>query len=679
MNFGFLAPFYLLGILGIGVPIILHLLHRRPQRIHDFPTLRFLLKKKMVADRQRNLKRLLILLFRTLAIAALVLAFAYPILKKLLPRQPLGRVVILDNSASMGIGGRWQQAILLAKRELLTTSGERVSVAFIDFARSPHIADFQALAEKGAMQVLGKTLPPSSDSTNPAEALRAAARLLMEQPFEKREVVLISDFAGDAWASDELRASLPKGITLRCAPLGLPPVEGNLAVTDVQTPRSLYGANEAVSVKARVHNYSSSPREMEVSLNWGQLEEPKSFTAPRVSQTVLLPALADLEVEFNFLTHNDRYLMGEVQLKDPTGAPEPFAADNSRSFVIPANKPLRIARLHAKAPADPAAEAPDVFLKTVFAPFFEKENRRFAWQDVAWTGGEPLKLTEQHADLVLADQGLTLNESQAAELATFVKGDGKLLLFLGGEDRFQDWEGKLLGGAVKLGRERHESGALRGETGALRFSRVRLEHPLLAPFAQPGGGNIFATEVRRWREFTLTADRGEALISTDNDAPLVALLPAERGQVMLWAFPPDRAWTDWPLQTTFLPFLYRFTELGAEETTGVKGNYLVGDPGQPVVEGKSGTGLGMAGEGKERTVHAVNLDPRESELNPVIGPELLPTLAISTTDAPAAAALALPNAPNPANDPSANWVLWLLAGMLIFSVGELLLANRTAT
>jgi hypothetical protein len=674
--FTFLAPLYLLGALGIAVPIILHLLHHRPQRIHDFPTLRFLLKKKMVADRQRNLKRWIILLLRSLAILALIAAFAYPILKKVVPKQPLGRVVVVDRSGSMWPEQRRMKARELAQRELLSDSNGRVATAFIAFGRDTMTWDFEKLAKDGVYQPLTWADTAIDEGTNPAEALRAAARLLMEHPFEKREIVLISDFAGESWAGEDLRGLLPKGVTLRLQPLGLPPIEGNLAVTDLQIPRSIYGAGEAVRIKARLHNYGASPREVTVAFRWTQLDEPKDFEEPVTKQTVTLAALADTETEFNFLTHNDRHITGFVEIESPTTLAkdvDAFPHDNARRFAILANEPLRVTRLAAKG----ASAENDLFLKTVFAPFFDKENRRFEWKE-QFTDAAELKLTEPRPDLVVLDQGLTLSPAQAEAVTKYVREGGKALFFLGAAERFQDWEKALIGNAVTLGRDRKASGKL---TAPTRFSRVRLDHALLAPFSEPGGGNIFATEIRRWREFTLAEGAGEQLISTEAGQPLVTLLPVEKGHAMLWAFPPAREWTDWPLQTTFLPFLYRYAELGGEDpAAGPKGNYLSNDPDIPIIDGSRGVGTGGGGLGKERSVFVVNLDPRESELNPVISPDMLPTLAAAPAEAPASELLpALERPKDPTEDPSTRWVLWLLAGMLLFSLGELFLANRTAT
>ena len=74
----FLQPFVLWGLLGVSIPIIIHLLNRRRFRTVKWGAMQFLLKATRESRGRKRLKHILILTMRALAIAALVFAVSRP-------------------------------------------------------------------------------------------------------------------------------------------------------------------------------------------------------------------------------------------------------------------------------------------------------------------------------------------------------------------------------------------------------------------------------------------------------------------------------------------------------------------------------------------------------------------------------------------------------------------------
>lgn len=95
-------PWFLVGLIAVGIPVIIHLLQlRRPQRLL-FTNTAFIREVELVTIRHRSVQHLLILLTRVLGVAALVLVFCRPFI----PAQQrsalsLGTDVLVDNSYSM--------------------------------------------------------------------------------------------------------------------------------------------------------------------------------------------------------------------------------------------------------------------------------------------------------------------------------------------------------------------------------------------------------------------------------------------------------------------------------------------------------------------------------------------------------------------------------------------------
>src|SRR5271165_5734279 len=117
----FLQPFILLGLPLMLVPVIIHLLNRLRHRPKPWAAMRFLVSATRSSVSQNRLRQFLILLFRVMAVAMLVLFLARPLaggwLGWALSPAPDAILILLDRSASMeakaGTTTKRQQALQL--------------------------------------------------------------------------------------------------------------------------------------------------------------------------------------------------------------------------------------------------------------------------------------------------------------------------------------------------------------------------------------------------------------------------------------------------------------------------------------------------------------------------------------------------------------------------------------
>ncbi|MGH7731747.1 MAG: BatA domain-containing protein, partial [Candidatus Eiseniibacteriota bacterium] len=77
----FLNPLFLFGLAAAAVPILIHLFTRKRPREMRFPSLEFLSEVNRSEIRRLRLRQWLLLLLRTLAVAALALAISRPALR----------------------------------------------------------------------------------------------------------------------------------------------------------------------------------------------------------------------------------------------------------------------------------------------------------------------------------------------------------------------------------------------------------------------------------------------------------------------------------------------------------------------------------------------------------------------------------------------------------------------
>ncbi|MGB7328236.1 MAG: BatA domain-containing protein [Rubripirellula sp.] len=182
-----LAPFFFAGALAVGLPILFHLIRRRPKSEVQFSSLMFLDPTPPRLTRRSRLDHLPLLIIRALALIMLAAAFARPFLRsasETQPQRPPKRtVVLIDTSASMQRSGLWQQAIASAS-EVIDELESEDRIAIVTFDRKP--TTMLGLDQSGRLPIEGRKqtagsivaeIAPSWFGTDTANALAYAAEI----------------------------------------------------------------------------------------------------------------------------------------------------------------------------------------------------------------------------------------------------------------------------------------------------------------------------------------------------------------------------------------------------------------------------------------------------------------------------------------------------------------------
>ena len=115
----FLTPLFLAALVGLGVPLLIHMIQRQRTELLEFPSLMFVRKIPFHSMRRQRIRHWLLLLLRCAALALLVAAFARPFLRSNALASVTGGarevVVLIDRSYSMGFGDRWDRARAAAR------------------------------------------------------------------------------------------------------------------------------------------------------------------------------------------------------------------------------------------------------------------------------------------------------------------------------------------------------------------------------------------------------------------------------------------------------------------------------------------------------------------------------------------------------------------------------------
>ncbi|MFM8468455.1 MAG: BatA domain-containing protein, partial [Limisphaerales bacterium] len=223
----FLQPFLLWGLPLVLVPVIIHLINRLRHKPQPWAAMMFLLQVTRASTSHAKLRQWLVLLFRTLAVLALVLFVARPLaggwLGWTLSPAPDVIVIVLDRSASMEsrlagqtVTKREQAVKLLA--EAAREFQDKSHLVLLDSAtRTP-----QQLAS--AKSLLEPTLTgPTDTAADLPTLLQLAHNWLVENRAGAAELWLASDLQRSNWLPDDERwktvtaqlAKLPQRVRVR--------------------------------------------------------------------------------------------------------------------------------------------------------------------------------------------------------------------------------------------------------------------------------------------------------------------------------------------------------------------------------------------------------------------------------------------------------------------------------
>jgi hypothetical protein len=684
----FLTPLFLLGLSALAIPVLIHLIQRERKRVVEFPSLMFLRRIPYQSVRRRRIHHWFLLALRAMAVALLVAAFARPFFPQgaLAVEPSVGArevVILLDQSASMGYGDRWQQAQQAARR---IADGlkrdDRATLVLFSRNAEENVRATDDRVRLGAAIMAAKV---GAGSTRYGPALKLAQSLLSASSLKNKEVVLVSDFQKTGWTgAEEIR--LPESTVL--TPISVATQEvSNISIPSVAFSRASFSGQERITVTAGVVNRSAAAvNGVTVSLDIDG--------HPIDSKPVSVGANSSTSVSFAQFTLADANLRGTVR-----AGTDALPQDNTFHFVLTPSRPLSVLVVASKEDTG-ARSDPSLYLSRALSigttPAFQVEVTSAARLT-------PASL-DKRAVIVLNDTPFPPAAAAGGALKRFVEQGGGLLVVLGEHSTWSTGDAQLLPGTLGAPVDRPD-----GRGGALGY--LDYSHPVFEVFKAPRSGDFSSTRVFRYRSLTATPG-SRVLARFDDGAVAAAEQRTGSGRVIAWNTTVDDSWSDLPRLPIFLPlvhqllrYLARYEEPAAWRTVGQVLDLSAGSliattagarrdrvaltPSGKRVTLASGNGpefleldeqgfyeLRSTGATEARPPSvAVDIDPAESDLASIDPGEFTAALtgrATPQTNSPIAAE---PLTPQDLERRQAIWWYLLFGGILLLAA-ETILSNR---
>jgi len=254
----FLQPFMLFGLPLVALPILIHLINQRRYQTTRWGAMMFLLAAQRMSRGYARLRQWLILLFRMLAVAGLVLAVGRPLASGLLGLAAGGRadttIILLDCSPSMQQreAGAGPSKLAAGRRQLADTLNTLPSSRWVlidSASNQPH-----ELLSPSALADLPCAEPTGAEADLPA-MLEAARTYIQSTHTGRTEIWICSDLRENDWHADSGRwqtlresfAELAQGVRFHL--LAYPQVAtGNTAVRVTGVRRQQSGERDELLV-----------------------------------------------------------------------------------------------------------------------------------------------------------------------------------------------------------------------------------------------------------------------------------------------------------------------------------------------------------------------------------------------------------------------------------------------
>jgi len=516
----FVYPGFLFALAAISIPIIVHLFNFRRFRKVYFSDIRFLKNVEMQTRSRNQLRHLLILASRILAIICLVLAFAQPFIPADGNRasSPFAQATIyLDNSFSMNAEGEQGSLLDEAKAKALEvataySNGSNLRLLTNDFdpkhQRTMSLEEFKS-------EIAGVSVSPAvrkmSDITSRAYA--------DDNEGNGHDIFLITDLQRNA--SDIAEVKMDTLANIFILPVAASSVN-NIYVDSCwfTSPVRLPGQPDVLM--ARIRNTSENAIEnltVKLTINGTQ----------RAIGTLNLPEKSFENVELAF-TNNDRGVqLAEVQVED-----YPIVYDNR--YLLSYNVAKSVAILHIK------GEDGDDAISRLF-----KDDAYCVFTETAASGVDYSAFAQQNFIVVNGLRKLSSGLNQ--ELARFANNGGHVL-FIPSEKADKTAQNELL---ATLGVELFAS----IDSAAIKVERINLQSALMRNVFVEWNERIDLPNVSSHFRTSTNAKSGrEPLMTLANGDPYLSRYSTAKGSVYVLSSSLQASMSNFQRHALFVPSLY---------------------------------------------------------------------------------------------------------------------------
>ncbi|MFZ4398699.1 MAG: BatA domain-containing protein [Bacteroidales bacterium] len=551
----FVNPYFLWGLLAIGIPIIIHLFNFRKFKKVYFSNVSFLEELKVQTQKYSRLKHLLILAMRILAIICLVFAFAQPYIpfsgnKKAVAGKNVVSIYV-DNSFSMEAISDEAKLLDIAKtkaREIVTAypNTDLFQLLTNDFE-----GKHQHLFSKEEFLQLLDEIEISPSVRKLSEIIKRQQDVLNLIPQTNKASYIISDFQKSVSQIEDIQNDT--SISTYLIPL-IPLKSNNLYIDSCWFDSPILQLNKNVKLNVKIKNASDLAYEkipLKLMINNNQ----------RAIASFDIKEKDEITLNLSYRINESGIQNGYVELTDyPITYDDKFyfsynVADNIAVLLINGGDENQY--LNKIYQLDSVFSLSNVSERNIDYAAFRKNN------------------------LIVLNGLKTISSGLGQELKRFVDNGGSLLVFPSTTIDFESYRQF----SKTLNILSYES----KDSTDTKVEQLNIHHPIFADVFEKLPENIDLPKVYSFYTFAVNqVMRKEYLLKMLNDRDFLNVNNSGKGIVYLSAVPIDVKWSNFPRHAIFVPALFNialqslhvnklFYTIGNDESLSLKNINLQGE------------------------------------------------------------------------------------------------------
>jgi len=536
----FVNPLFLFGLFAIAIPIVIHLFNfRKFQKVY-FTNVEFIEELKQQTQKQSQLKHLIVLLLRILAISALVLAFAQPyipVAEKDVMQDSQNQIsIFVDNSFSMeaasGEGILLDKALQDAREIALAYKNSDLFQLLTNDFEGRH----QRFVSREEFMEMLDEVGISSVSRQLSEVYSRQSDLFGENKADVHTAYLISDFQksisdfGDIAADSSTR-------------LYLIPVDAtdknNLYIDSIWFNSPVKRVDQLVKLNVRIKNVSENDYEkipLKLLVNDQQ----------RAIASFDLEANNEIVVEMPYTNNSSGLKFGKLEITD-----HPITYDDVFYFTYEVKDQIPVLSI--------SMEENDLYLQSLFG-----EDSAFSYLNLPVNRLD--YSTFNNYSLIIVNNLDNVSSGLSQELKRFTHNGGSIFIIPGTDIDLDNYMEFML----NLNAPQFSS----LDTFQTKVSEINVQNMVFDDVFESIPENIdLPTVFRHYDLRRQTNSLFESLLELQNGNIFLGTMPLGKGKVYLLATALDTEWSNFPKHAIFVPTLYKVALLSNQ---GSKLFYTIG-------------------------------------------------------------------------------------------------------
>jgi len=391
-------PQLLYFLFAIAIPILIHLFNFRKHKTIYFSSIRFLKEIKEDKRKRSNLKNLLILLSRILAISFLVLAFAKPYIPINNENKASNNIFIyIDNSFSMDAESEDGRLLAIAKERARSISKAYPSETNFWLISNDFLAQHSKSTNANAIGNNIDAIATSAHSKTLSQIVNRQASLSTKTS----HLHIISDMQNSGLQVDGL-SKLDSNTTLFLVPLTANK-NSNISIDSCWINSPVFSNEQEVTIYTTISNQSEiSVKEQAVFLEINGTQKSQQY--------INLKGEERKKISFTFLADNSAIQKGVIKIND-----HPITFDNNCYFTLKNTEKVNVLCINASGN------------NTAITTLFGSDTALFNFKNNSIKNIDYTALNQQ--DFILINEAEQFSSGLINSLNKFTKNGGSIAIF----------------------------------------------------------------------------------------------------------------------------------------------------------------------------------------------------------------------------------------------------------